>query len=57
MKHAIKKDLAAMEPTLTAQNNYITKLKSNFKGTVWKSGCVAWYLNKDSDVSYLFFID
>jgi ubiquinone biosynthesis protein COQ9 len=52
IKHAIKKNLAALEPTLAAQNAYATNLRNSFGGTVWKSGCDAWYLNKDSDVSF-----
>lgn len=52
MKHAIKKDLCAIEPKLAAQNAYTTTLKKRFTGTVWKSGCSSWYLNKDGDVSH-----
>lgn len=47
----MKKKLIAMEPKLAAQNAYTTKLKNSFTGTVWKSGCNSWYLNKDGDVS------
>ncbi|KAI8637816.1 putative flavoprotein [Parasitella parasitica] len=50
MKHAIKKNLAALEPKLAAQDAYTAKLKRQFTGTVWKSGCSSWYLNKDGDV-------
>lgn len=51
IKHALKKDLAAIEPTRAAQDLYASNLRGSFKGTVWKSGCDAWYLNKDRDVS------
>lgn len=51
MKHALKKDLAAIEPTKAAQDIYAGNLRGSFKGTVWKSGCDAWYLNKNKDVS------
>lgn len=51
MKHALKNNIAAMEPKLAAQNAYTANLKRKFKGTVWKSGCSSWYLNKDGDVS------
>ena len=51
MKYALKKDLKALEPKLSAQRAYTTNLKNSFGGTVWKSGCNAWYLNKDNDVS------
>lgn len=50
MKHAMKKNLAALEPKLEAQNAYTANLKRQFTGTVWKSGCNSWYLNKDGDV-------
>lgn len=50
IKHALKKDLAAIEPTRAAQDLYASNLRGSFKGTVWKSGCDAWYLNKDRDV-------
>ncbi|CAO3638385.1 unnamed protein product [Mucor fragilis] len=50
MKHALKNNIAAMEPKLAAQNAYTANLKRKFKGTVWKSGCSSWYLNKDGDV-------
>lgn len=51
MKHALKNNIAAMEPKLAAQNAYTANLKRKFNGTVWKSGCSSWYLNKDGDVS------
>jgi hypothetical protein len=50
MKHAMKKNLAALEPKLEAQNAYTANLRRQFIGTVWKSGCSSWYLNKDGDV-------
>jgi hypothetical protein len=51
MKHAITRDLAALEPKLEAQKAYVAHLKGQFKGTVWKTGCSSWYLNKDGEVS------
>jgi hypothetical protein len=53
MKHAMKRDLAAVEPKLAAQKVYAARLKSQFKGTVWKTGCNSWYLNKDGEVSFV----
>lgn len=50
MKYALKNDISAMEPKLAAQNAYTSHLKRQFNGTVWKSGCSSWYLNKDGDV-------
>jgi len=50
MKYALKNDISAMEPKLEAQNAYTSHLKRQFNGTVWKSGCSSWYLNKDGDV-------
>lgn len=50
MKHALKNNVSAMEPKLAAQNAYTANLKRQFNGTVWKSGCSSWYLNKDGDV-------
>ncbi|KAI8967978.1 hypothetical protein BDF20DRAFT_839805 [Mycotypha africana] len=50
MKHAIKSNIIALEPKLEAQKQYVAKLRNSFKGTVWKSGCSSWYLNKDGDV-------
>jgi hypothetical protein len=40
-----------MEPKLSAQKAYTAKIKKQFQGTVWKSGCNSWYLNKDGEVS------
>lgn len=53
MKHALKKELIAIEPKLTAQKAYTNNLKGQFKGTVWETGCSSWYLNKDGEVSYI----
>lgn len=51
MKYAKKKQLIAIEPKLAAQKAYTKNIKSQFKGTVWKTGCSSWYLNKDGEVS------
>lgn len=55
----MKKQLIAMEPKLEAQKKYTKNIKSQFKGTVWETGCSSWYLNKHGEVSefkiYIYF--
>lgn len=50
MKYAIKKNFLAIEPSLEGQTKYSNFLRGGFNGTVWKSGCNSWYLNKDNEV-------
>ncbi|KAI9348817.1 hypothetical protein BD770DRAFT_395037 [Pilaira anomala] len=49
MKYAIKKNFVAIEPSLEGQTKYSNYLRGGFDGTVWKSGCNSWYLNKDNE--------
>ena len=38
LKHVVQKNLAAIEPKTSAQEQFVTKLQKSFKGTVWKGG-------------------
>ncbi|CAO3646817.1 unnamed protein product [Cunninghamella blakesleeana] len=42
--------LAAMDPTVKAQEDYINKVQEGLKSTVWYSGCESWYKSKDGQI-------
>ncbi|KAG2224603.1 hypothetical protein INT45_003743 [Circinella minor] len=50
LKHVVQKDLAAIEPRRSAQEEFVSKLQKSFKGTVWKGGCRSWYMNDNGEL-------
>ncbi|KAI8381112.1 putative flavin-binding monooxygenase [Radiomyces spectabilis] len=50
IKRMQSKNLAAIEPKIEAQNEFVATLKKDLKPTVWNSGCRSWYMNKDGEV-------
>ncbi|KAI9272801.1 flavoprotein [Phascolomyces articulosus] len=45
LKHVVQRDLAAIEPKIASQEEFVKKLQNGFNGTVWKGGCRSWYMN------------
>ncbi|KAI9489657.1 flavin-binding monooxygenase-like protein [Zychaea mexicana] len=50
IKRMLKKNLAAIEPKESAQDQFSKKLQKNFEGTVWKGGCRSWYMNDAGEI-------
>lgn len=46
--------MSAIEPTPKAQEEYMAKWKSDFKGTVWTASCTSWYKNKSGEITSLY---
>ncbi|KAI9497767.1 putative flavin-containing monooxygenase [Zychaea mexicana] len=53
LKHVVRKDLAAIEPKISAQEAFDNKLQKSFDGTVWKGGCRSWYMTYTGEVAGL----
>lgn len=49
----IKNQIKSLDPTEKAQEAFSSDLQSQFKGTVWRSGCDSWYINKHGDIQVL----
>ncbi|KAI9264199.1 cyclohexanone monooxygenase [Phascolomyces articulosus] len=48
-----KNNIAAIEPTQSAQDEYFAATQKSFEGTVWKGGCTSWYLDNKGAVHAL----
>ncbi|KAI9257356.1 hypothetical protein BDA99DRAFT_573639 [Phascolomyces articulosus] len=51
IKQMIQKNLKAIEPKESAQEEFVTKLNNDFKNQkIWKAGCTSWYLNDGGEI-------
>lgn len=53
MKYMAKHNYSSLEPSEKAQEHYSSEIQKKFEGTVWKSGCDSWYINKFGDIGSL----
>ncbi|KAI8881609.1 monooxygenase [Backusella circina FSU 941] len=53
MKYMAKYNYSSLEPSEKAQERYSSEIQKKFEGTVWKSGCDSWYINKFGEIGSL----
>lgn len=53
-KLIVNKNMSAVEPKLAAQKNYMAKLNSDMKETVWNTSCQSWYKNESGQVTNIY---
>lgn len=46
--------MSAIEPTVKAQSAYMGQLRSDLKGTIWKTSCNSWYKNSSGEVTNIY---
>ncbi|KAG0170373.1 hypothetical protein DFQ28_005980 [Apophysomyces sp. BC1034] len=53
IKRMMKKGVAAVEPKVSSQDAFVSKLQRDMKHTVWNSGCASWYKNEKGEITGL----